>query len=115
MSAVTGLDVLILTRNVSICQEHLDVNVKMATSNYRMGTVKVCMGIVSSVPHIMYALCMRTQNINNIPVTVQILMSVLPTQVYARKMKNVSINREDILVSVNKVIGEMIEEIVKVH
>jgi len=47
MSAATGLSVLILTRNVLICQEHLDVNVKMATSNYRMEAVKVC----SVLPH----------------------------------------------------------------
>ena len=41
-------------------------------------------------------------------------MSALPTQVYVRKMKNVSTNQEDILVSANKDIGKMIGETVKV-
>ena len=42
-SAVTDLCVLVLTRNVLICQEHLDVSVRMVTSNCRMEAVKVCL------------------------------------------------------------------------
>jgi len=42
MNAETNLVVLILVKLVLICLEHLDVSVKMATSKYRMGTVKIC-------------------------------------------------------------------------
>ena len=42
-------------------------------------------------------------------------MSALSPQVYVRIMKNASTTWEDILVSVNKAIGEVIEETVKVY
>ena len=41
MNAMTDLSVLILTRNVLIYLEHLDVSAKMATRNCEMETVKV--------------------------------------------------------------------------
>jgi len=54
MSVATGLGVLILVKNVLICQEHIDASVKMATINCGMETVKVCMCqcLVQKLKHI---------------------------------------------------------------